>query len=163
MEIDRIDRSILMVLQKNNRIPNVDLAEQVGLSPPACLKRVKRLREAGVIIGDVSIINPELVGNRITFVVSIEMDSDRGDVYKSFRQSILKYPEVTQCYQISGSYDFLLIVQVESIPVYERFIEGSLRRDLNIRKFHTSISLRTVKFTTEVALSTPSCGLDKLF
>lgn len=124
---------------------------------------MKRLREAGVIIGDVSIINPELVGNRITFVVSIEMDSDRGDVYKSFRQSILKYPEVTQCYQISGSYDFLLIVQVESIPAYERFIEGSLRRDLNIRKFHTSISLRTVKFTTEVDLSTPSCGLDKLF
>ncbi len=163
MEIDRIDRSILMVLQKNNRIPNVDLAEQVGLSPPACLKRVKRLREAGVIIGDVSIINPELVGNRITFVVSIEMNSDRGDVYKSFRQSILKYQEVTQCYQISGSYDFLLVVQVGSLPAYERFIEGSLRRDLNIRKFHTSISLRTVKFTTEVDLNTPSCGLDKLF
>ncbi|MGF1688035.1 Lrp/AsnC family transcriptional regulator [Photobacterium japonica] len=153
MDIDRIDRNILMLLQKNNRIPNVDLAEEVGLSPPACLKRVKRLREGGAIIGDVSLVNPELAGNIITFVVSIEMDSDRGDVYRNFRTSILKYPVVTQCYQISGSYDFLLIVRVRDIPEYERFIEGSLRNDLNIRKFHTSISLRTVKFSTEVDLT----------
>ncbi|MGF1701176.1 Lrp/AsnC family transcriptional regulator [Photobacterium makurazakiensis] len=152
MNIDRIDRNILMVLQKNNRIPNVDLADEVGLSPPACLKRVKRLREEGAIIGDVSLVNPELVGNIITFIVSIEMDSDRGDIYHSFRSSILKYPEVTQCYQISGSYDFLLIIQVKGIPEYESFIENSLRKDLNIRKFHTSLSLRTVKFTTEVSL-----------
>ncbi|PSU34184.1 Lrp/AsnC family transcriptional regulator [Photobacterium lutimaris] len=153
MDLDRIDRKILMILQKNNRIANVDLAEEVGLSPPACLKRVKRLRQEGAIIGDVSLINPELIGNMMTFVVSIEMDSDRGDVYHSFRRSILKYPEVSQCYQISGSYDFLLIVQVRGIAEYENFIEGSLRKDLNIRKFHTSISLRTVKFTTEVNLS----------
>ncbi|MGR5062374.1 Lrp/AsnC family transcriptional regulator [Photobacterium sp. DNB22_13_2] len=153
MDIDRIDRKILMILQKNNRIPNVDLAEVVGLSPPACLKRVKRLREGGVITGDVSLVNPALVGNIMTFVVSIEMDSDRGDVYRSFRTSIMKYPEVTQCYQISGSYDFLLIVHVRDIPEYENFIEGSLRKDLNIRKFHTSISLRTVKFSTELNLS----------
>ncbi|MGF1681473.1 Lrp/AsnC family transcriptional regulator [Photobacterium minamisatsumaniensis] len=152
MNIDRIDRNILMVLQKNNRIPNVELADEVGLSPPACLKRVKRLREEGAIIGDVSLVNPELVGNIITFIVSIEMDSDRGDIYHSFRSSILKYPEVTQCYQISGSYDFLLIIQVTGIPEYENFIENSLRKDLNIRKFHTSLSLRTVKFTTEVNL-----------
>ncbi|MGR5149516.1 Lrp/AsnC family transcriptional regulator [Photobacterium alginatilyticum] len=152
MDIDRIDRQILMSLQKNNRMANVDLAEEVGLSPPACLKRVKRLREGGAIIGDVSLVNPELVGNMMTFVVSIEMDSDRGDVYRSFRSSIMKYPEVTQCYQISGSYDFLLIVRVHDIQAYEDFIEGSLRKDLNIRKFHTSISLRTVKFSTEVNL-----------
>ncbi|MCG7584859.1 Lrp/AsnC family transcriptional regulator [Photobacterium sp. OFAV2-7] len=152
MDIDRIDRKILMSLQKNNRVANVDLAEEVGLSPPACLKRVKRLREGGAIIGDVSLVNPELVGNMMTFVVSIEMDSDRGDVYRSFRSSIMKYPEVTQCYQISGSYDFLLIVRVHDIQAYEDFIEGSLRKDLNIRKFHTSISLRTVKFSTEVNL-----------
>ena len=163
MDLDRIDRHILMTLQKNNRIPNVELAELVGLSPPACLKRVKRLREEGVILSDVSIINTEVVGKLITFIVSIEMDSDRGDVYKSFRRSILTYSEVQQCCQISGSYDFLLIVQVESIPAYERFIEGSLRKDLNIRKFHTSISLKTVKYTTEVDLTLKDGKEDTLF
>lgn len=150
MQIDRIDRKILMSLQKDNKVSNVELAEEVGLSPPACLKRVKRLREDNIIVGDVSIINPELAGNMMTFIVSIEMESDRGDVYQRFRTSIMKYTQVTQCYQISGSYDFLLIVRVPDVAGYESFIEGSLRNDLNIRKFHTSISLRTIKFTTEV-------------
>ena len=85
MEIDRLDRKILAVLQTNNRIANVDLAEEVGLSPPACLKRVKRLREGKVIVRDVSIVNPSLAGNKLTLIVSIEMERDRGDIYSQFR------------------------------------------------------------------------------
>ncbi|EGA65031.1 Lrp/AsnC family transcriptional regulator [Vibrio brasiliensis] len=152
MEIDRLDRKILAVLQTNNRIANVDLAEEVGLSPPACLKRVKRLREGKVIVGDVSIINPVLAGNKMTLIVSIEMERDRGDIYSIFRQSIEKAPEVTQCYQITGGYDFMLIVSVPDIQAYERFIERVLHQDRNIRKFHTSVSTKTVKFSTQVNL-----------
>ncbi|CAM2967622.1 Lrp/AsnC family transcriptional regulator [Vibrio tubiashii] len=150
MEIDRIDRKILSVLQKNNRIANVELAEEVGLSPPACLKRVKRLRAGKVIVGDVSIINPSLAGNKMTLIVSVEMERDRGDIYSVFRQSIEKAPEVTQCYQITGGYDFMLIVSVADIQAYERFIERVLHQDRNIRKFHTSVSTKTVKFSTQV-------------
>tara|TARA_Y100001956_G_scaffold77426_1_gene87749 strand:+ start:710 stop:1186 length:477 start_codon:yes stop_codon:yes gene_type:complete len=152
MEIDRLDRKILAVLQTNNRIANVDLAEEVGLSPPACLKRVKRLREGKVIVGDVSIINPVLAGNKMTLIVSIEMERDRGDIYSIFRQSVEKAPEVTQCYQITGGYDFMLIVSVPDIQAYERFIERVLHQDRNIRKFHTSVSTKTVKFSTQVNL-----------
>lgn len=152
MEIDRLDRKILAVLQTNNRIANVDLAEEVGLSPPACLKRVKRLREGKVIVEDVSIINPVLAGNKMTLIVSIEMERDRGDIYSIFRQSIEKAPEVTQCYQITGGYDFMLIVSVPDIQAYERFIERVLHQDRNIRKFHTSVSTKTVKFSTQVNL-----------
>tara|TARA_R110002153_G_scaffold10418_3_gene41223 strand:- start:51076 stop:51540 length:465 start_codon:yes stop_codon:yes gene_type:complete len=152
MKVDRIDRGILVALQRNNRIPNIELAELVGLSPPACLKRVKRLREEGVIVGDVSIINPELAGNTMTLIVSVEMERDRADIYQVFRKSILKAPEVTQSYQISGSYDFMLVVTVKDIQSYEHFVERVLHTDLNIRKFHTSVSLRTVKFSTEIEL-----------
>jgi len=152
MKIDRIDKKILVALQKNNRIPNIELAELVGLSPPACLKRVKRLREQGVIVGDVSIINPELAGNTMTLIVSVEMERDRSDIYQVFRKSILKAPEVTQCYQISGSYDFMLLIVVKDIRCYERFVERVFHTDLNIRKFHTSVSLRTVKLSTEIKL-----------
>lgn len=152
MIIDRIDRSILVALQRNNRIPNLELAELVGLSPPACFKRVKRLRKEGVIVGDVSIINPELAGNTMTLIVSVEMERDRADIYQVFRKSILNAPEVTQCYQISGSYDFMLVVTVKDIQGYEHFVERVLHKDLNIRKFHTSVSLRTVKFSTEIEL-----------
>ncbi|MGD8233719.1 Lrp/AsnC family transcriptional regulator [Vibrio sp. TRT 1302] len=152
MEIDRLDRKILAVLQTNNRIANVDLAEEVGLSPPACLKRVKRLREGKVIVRDVSIVNPSLAGNKLTLIVSIEMERDRGDIYSQFRQSIERAPEVTQCYQITGGYDFMLIVSVRDIQAYEQFIERVLHQDRNIRKFHTSVSTKTVKYTTEVNL-----------
>ncbi len=153
MELDRIDRNILIQLQKNNRIPNVELAELVGLSAPACLKRIKRLRDSDVIIGDVSIVNPELAGKKLTFLVSVEMERDRGDIYQNFRQSITKAPEVTQCYQISGNYDFMLIIIVKDIQAYEHFVERVLHTDLNIRKFHTSISLRTIKFSTEIQIT----------
>lgn len=153
MKTDRIDKKILIILQKNNRIPNLELAELVGLSPPACLKRVKRLREEGIIVGDVSIINPELAGNAMTLIVSVEMERDRADIYQVFRKSILEAPEVTQCYQISGNYDFMLVVKVKDIQGYEHFVERVLHTDLNIRKFHSSVSLRTVKFSTEIELT----------
>jgi Lrp/AsnC family leucine-responsive transcriptional regulator len=152
MKIVRVDRKILIALQRNNRIPNLELAELVRLSPPACLKRVKRLREEGVIIGDVSIINPKLVGSTMTLIVSVEMERDRADIYQVFRKSILKAPEVTQSYQISGSYDFMLVVTVKDIQGYEQFVERVIRTDLNIRKFHTSVSLWKVKFSTEIEL-----------
>ncbi len=150
MELDRIDRSILAILQKNNRIANVDLAEEVGLSAPACFKRVKRLREEKVIVGDVSLINPALAGNKMTLIVSVEMERDRGDIYSVFRNSVEQAPEVTQCYQITGGYDFLIVLSVPDIQTYERFIERVLHQDKNIRKFHTSVSTKTVKFSTEV-------------
>lgn len=152
MEIDRIDRAILLRLQKNNRIKNIELAEEVGLSAPACLKRVKRLRESGVITNDVAIIDPLLAGNKMTIIVSIEMERDRVDIYDKFKKSILEQDEVTQCYQISGHYDFMLIICVQDIQAYEVFVERVFHTDLNIRKFYTSISLRTVKHSTAIEL-----------
>lgn len=152
MDIDKIDRAILMSLQNNNRIPNIELAEKVALSAPACLKRVKRLRESGVIVSDVSIIDGQLAGNKMTLIVSIEMERDRADIYHKFKQSILQVDEVTQCYQITGSYDFMLIVCVEDMQVYETFVDRVLHTDLNIRKFHTAVALRTVKHNTAIKL-----------
>ncbi|CAH0540731.1 Lrp/AsnC family transcriptional regulator [Vibrio marisflavi] len=153
MQLDRLDIAILKHLQKNNRIANNELADKVGLSAPACLKRVKRLREENIIVGDVSILNPELAGNTMTLIVSVEMERDRADLYQRFRQSMAEASQVTQCYQVSGNYDFLLIVCVKDIQGYEHFVERVLHTQLNIRKFHTSVSLRTVKFSTEIELS----------
>lgn len=152
MDIDRIDKRILVALQQDNRIANVDLAERVGLSPPACLKRVKRLRDEKVIARDVAILDPALAGVKMTMIVSVEMERDRRDIYQTFRTSILKAPEVTQCYQTSGSYDFVLIVNVTDIKAYEAFVERVLHTDLNIRKFHTSVAMRQVKFETAIGL-----------
>ncbi|CAM3778492.1 Lrp/AsnC family transcriptional regulator [Parendozoicomonas haliclonae] len=152
MQLDRIDRKILTLLQANNRIPNVELAAEVGLSPPACLKRVKQLRESGVIAQDVALVDSELSGNKMTMLVSVEMERDRRDIYKQFQKSIHAAPEVTQCYQTTGSYDFTLVVCVKDILAYEAFIERVLRADPNIRKFHSSVSIRRIKYSTAIDL-----------
>lgn len=153
MELDKIDQKILAILQRNNRIANVELAEDVGLSPPACHKRVKRLRDDSIIIGDVSIVNPELSGNKLTLLVSVEMERDRKDVYDAFKRVVSKAPEVRHCYQITGSYDFMMVVTVPDVQAYESFVDRVLHTEANIRKFQTSVSLRTVKSTTEIHLS----------
>ncbi len=150
MSLDRIDRRILTVLQENNRLTNVELAEQVGLSPPTCLKRVRQLRESGVIIGDVSLVNPELSGNKMTMLVSVEMERDRKDIYARFQNSINRAPEVIECYQTTGSYDFVLIVCIRDIQAYEAFLERVLRADPNIRKFQSSVSIRRIKYSTAI-------------
>jgi Lrp/AsnC family leucine-responsive transcriptional regulator len=112
MEIDNLDRKILTILQRNNRIANIDLAEEVGLSPPACHKRVKQLRNNHIIIGDVSLVNPELTGNKLTLLVSVEMERDRKEIYDDFKRSISNSTEVRHSYQITGSYHFMMIVIV---------------------------------------------------
>lgn len=153
MELDKMDRKILAILQRNNRIANVELAEEVGLSPPACHKRVKRLRDENVIVGDVSLVNPELTGNKLTLLVSVEMERDRKDMYDAFKRVISKAPEVRHCYQITGNYDFMMVVTVPDIQAYESFVDRVLHTEANIRKFQTSVSLRTVKSSTEIHLS----------
>lgn len=152
MELDNIDRKILAILQRNNRLANVDLAEEVGLSPPACHKRVKRLRDENIIVGDVSLVNPELTGNKLTLLVSVEMERDRKEVYDGFKRVVNQSPEVKHCYQITGNYDFVMIVVVRDMQVFEEFVSRVLHTDANIRKFQTSVSLRTVKTTTEIPL-----------
>lgn len=148
MKLDNIDLKILKQLQEDCRQPNVDLAEEVGLSPPACLKRLKRLRESGVIHKEVALLDAKLAGNGLNLVVSVEMERDRADIYRQFSAAVQAAPEVMECYQVSGETDFVLIVSVADVEAYERFIDRVLHSDPNIRKFHTAISIRRVKYTT---------------
>ncbi|MBY4678437.1 Lrp/AsnC family transcriptional regulator [Marinobacterium arenosum] len=152
MELDNIDRRILRLLQRDNRLTNVALAELIGLSPPACLKRVKLLRQQGVIDREVAILNPKLAGLAITMIVEVEMERDRPDLYQRFSREIQQAPEVTQSYQVTGEVDFVLIVSVDSMESFQQFVERVLYAEPNIRKFRTLISMKRDKFTTELPL-----------
>ncbi len=150
--MDRIDKKILNLLQKDNRISNQKLAEKVGLSAPACLKRVKKLRESGVIMADVSIVSPQVVGHLINVIVEVEMDRDTLDVYDSFNRQMSACPEVTQCYQVTGEVDFVLVVLVPDMQTYEAFARRELASNSYLRKFRSLISLRREKFRTAIEL-----------
>ena len=152
VELDRIDRHILNQLQKDNRISNQALAEQVGLSPPACLRRVRKLRDDGVIMADVSLINPRVAGRFINIIVEVEMIRDQLDMYDAFKRKMDTAVEVTQCYQVTGEVDFLLVLMVEDMEAYESFTRNYLSTEPNLRKFRTLISLRRDKFSTALPL-----------
>ncbi|RDE22911.1 Lrp/AsnC family transcriptional regulator [Motiliproteus coralliicola] len=154
MDFDRIDRRILDQLQRDNRISNQDLAERVGLSPPACLRRVRKLRQSGVILSDVALLDPIKLGQLFNIIVEVEMLRDQLDVYDAFVRKMQAAPEVSQCYQVTGEIDFILVVQVPDMQAYEAFSRRDLSSDPLLSKFRSRISLRREKFDTTVAIAT---------
>lgn len=153
LELDRKDRSILRALQKNARISNLELAEQVGLSPTPCLRRVKRLEELGVIDRHVTILNPEKLGLGLTAYIGISMDRHTPDRFDDFEQAIKTFPEILECSIVTGQdADFLLKVMVTDMQHYERFLLGKLARLTGVTGVHSSFVMRKLVNTTELPL-----------
>ena len=152
LTLDPIDRKILAILQRDNQITNLALAERVGLSPPPCLRRVRRLRELGVIEKDVALIDPIKVGQSIIAFVGVELDRQREDVLTSFERKIASEPTVQQCYFVSGEIDYLLVVTCPDMESYNAFARRVLANEHNIRRFRTSFCLSRVKYDTAIPL-----------
>jgi Lrp/AsnC family leucine-responsive transcriptional regulator len=151
-DLDAIDRRILDVLQDDNQITNLALAERIGLSPPACLKRVRRLRAEKIIVKDVSVLDPESVGRSIVAFVGVELDRQREDVLAAFERKIASEAEVQQCYFVSGEIDYWLTVVCRDMDSYNAFARRVLANEHNIKRFRTSFSLSRVKYETRIPL-----------
>jgi Lrp/AsnC family leucine-responsive transcriptional regulator len=151
-ELDAIDRRILDVLQDDNQITNLALADKVGLSPPACLKRVRRLRAERIIVKDVAVLDPDSVGRSIVAFVGVELDRQREDVLAAFERKIASEAEVQQCYFVSGEVDYLLTVVCRDMDSYNAFARRVLANEHNIKRFRTSFSLSRVKYETRIPL-----------
>jgi len=152
VELDAIDRKILTLLQEDNQITNLALADRVGLSPPPCLRRVRRLRELGVIERDVALVDPIKVGQGIIAFVGVELDRQREDVLTSFERKISAEPQVQQCYFVSGEIDYLLLVTCPNMDSYNAFARRVLANEHNIKRFRTSFCLSRVKYATAIPL-----------
>jgi len=150
--LDAIDRKILEALQDDSRLTNLELAARVGLSPPPCLRRVRRLREAGVIARDVSLVDPAKVGQTVIAFVGVELDRQREDVLASFERKIAAEPQVQQCYFVSGETDYLLVVTCRDMDDYNQFARRVLANEHNIKRFRTSFNLSRIKYETRIPL-----------
>ncbi|WP_104205263.1 Lrp/AsnC family transcriptional regulator [Billgrantia saliphila] len=150
--MDRLDLRILDQLQQDASLTNQALAERVGLSPSACLKRVRRLRESGVIQREVAILAPEALGASLHMVVEVTMVRDDRTLYRRFTQRMEAAPEVMQCYQVTGEVDFVLIVSVADMESYDRFCDNVLDAGQDVHKFRTLISRKRTKFQTRLPL-----------
>ena len=119
--MDEVDRSILAVLETRGRISNAELAAEVGLSPSPCLRRVRRLEEAGVIRGYRALIDPAAVGRGLRVFAGVRLiRHTRADVV-AFEQEVMGLAEVVACHHITGNFDYLLQVEVADLPAYENF------------------------------------------
>lgn len=153
IKLDRIDKNILHLMQKNGRISNLELADKVGLSPTPCSRRVKRLEESGLIDQHVTLLNKEALGLNLTAIISISMDRHTPDRFESFESSVSEMPEVIECSIVTGqSADFLLKVVVKDMRHYEQFLLGQLTKLVGVTGVHSSFVLREVISKTALPL-----------
>jgi Lrp/AsnC family leucine-responsive transcriptional regulator len=150
--LDAIDRKILSLLQRDGRMSLSDLAEAVGLSPSPCLRRVRLLEKAGVIARYVAMLDQQAVGLPVSVFVSIKLESQREEALDKFGKAIGRWPEVLECYLMTGPRDYLLRVVVADLAAYERFIKEKLTRLPGIASIESSFALEQVKYTNSLPL-----------
>ncbi|MCZ4282743.1 Lrp/AsnC family transcriptional regulator [Kiloniella laminariae] len=149
MEIDGFDRSILRCLQQSTRFTSEQIAEKVGLSATACQRRIKRLRDTGAIEREVAVLSPGAVGNQLTLLVQIVVKRGRSDVIDAFKRDMQALPEVQQCYYVTGSFDFIMIVTASDITEYEHFTRRAFFDNPCIQEFTTTVVMERVKVGLE--------------
>ena len=120
-DLDHIDRQILRVLARDGRISNLALAEQVGLSPSACLRRVGALERGGVITGYRAVLSPDKTGIGFVAYVTVGLSQHTKAAQKAFEQAISRSPEVRECHNITGSVEYLLRVEAADLAAYKHF------------------------------------------
>jgi Lrp/AsnC family leucine-responsive transcriptional regulator len=150
--LDSIDRKILATLQRDGRMSLADLAQQVGLSPSPCLRRVRMLEDAGVISRYVAMVDQQAVGLPVSVFVSIKLESQREEALTKFGKSIERWPEVLECYLMTGPRDYLLRVVVADLAAYERFLKQKLTRLSGIASIESSFALEQVKYTNSLPI-----------
>ena len=150
--LDEIDRRILNALQLDATQNNNQLAAAVHVSPPTCLRRVKRLTENGVIARHVALLAPELVGARLTALVEITLDVQAAERMEEFEQHVAAEAAVLQCYRVSPGPDFVLVVQVADMPAYHALAHRLFAAQVNVRNVKTYFSTFRSKFETRIVL-----------
>jgi DNA-binding Lrp family transcriptional regulator len=149
---DEIDRRILMALQENARITNVELAESVGISPSPCWRRVRELEQKGVISSYVTLIDPASIGLPVSVFVQVTLERQVETALEEFEGVVADWPEVMECYLMTGDADYLLRVVVADLAAYHRFLVDHLTRVPGVASIKSSFALKQVKYRTALPL-----------
>ncbi|MER9518858.1 Lrp/AsnC family transcriptional regulator [Mesorhizobium sp. M0243] len=140
------------MLQKNRRLSVAELAKLVDSSAVSCMRRVNKLRSTGVIVADISLVDSKALRRSLTVVVTVELDRKRPNFADHFKRSMRAAREVNQCYMVTGDADFVLILTVENLEVFDVFARTKLFADPNVRKFKSMITLDCVKMEPRIAV-----------
>ena len=138
-DLDAKDRRLLDLLQRDARQSLETMAGEVGLSAPAVQRRIKRLREAGVIVAEVALVDPAAVGLPMTFIVIVELERERAEQIDAFRRKVTAEPQVQQGYYVTGEGDFVVVAVARDMDDFEALTRRLFFDDPNVRRFRTSV------------------------
>jgi DNA-binding Lrp family transcriptional regulator len=152
-KLDAADKRILSVLQTEGKLTNVDLAARVGLSPSPCLARVKAMEQAGVIGAYVALLDPAAVGIGLSAFIQVTLERQSESALKTFEARMAGFPEVMECYLMTGDSDYLLRVVVPDVQALEHFIVRELSTIPGMANIRSSFALKQVKYKTALPLN----------
>ena len=144
-KLDKIDLKILNELQMNGAITNVKLANKLKISPPSCLRRVKSLEQKNLILGYNAIVNPELLGYKVTVFAYVGLESQAENDLKTFESYISNFPEVRECHMLVGEVDFLLKIVAKDWDDFQFFLTKNLTQAPKVSNVKTSLNIMSVK------------------
>jgi len=142
--LDRFDRALLDLVQRDNQTPARALAEQVGLSESAVLRRLRRLRQDGVIAADIAVVHPATIGLPLTVHVLVSLDREGAKELDAFTRKIRRRSEVRQAWYVTGEADFVLLLQLAGMEAYDAFAREVFHDDPNVKAFRTIVAMREV-------------------
>ncbi|HEY8024906.1 MAG TPA: Lrp/AsnC family transcriptional regulator [Burkholderiaceae bacterium] len=151
-ELDDLDRRILNLLQDDASLSNLELAARVHASAPTCLRRVKRLTDAGIIARQVALLAPDKLGPTLTAIVEITLDHQGAEKQAEFEALVAGEVTILQCYRVSPGPDFVLIVQVADMPAYHALAHRVFAGHANVRNVRSFFSIHRSKFETRVVM-----------
>jgi Lrp/AsnC family transcriptional regulator, leucine-responsive regulatory protein len=143
--IDALDRRILERYQSDTRLAAAVIGEDVGLSAAAVQRRIKRMREVGIIAGEIAQIDPKAVGLPLTVVVHVDIERETTQLIDAFKNAMLAHSEVQQCWYTAGLTDFILVIRTADMAAYEIFTQEALLCNSNVAKFTSYVVLAEVK------------------
>ena len=153
IQIDRTDRRILAQIQKDASLTNQQLAEKVGLSPSPCLRRVRALEDAGIIMRTVTVLDHKKLGLSLTAIILIGMDRHTPERFSAFEEQVCEYPEILECYLVTGhDADYMLKVVVPDMDHYHHFLLNRITRIQGVSGVHSSFVLKRVIDSTALPL-----------
>lgn len=150
--LDKLDRQILNILQTDATVPLKTLAERVNSSVATCQRRVQNLHRQGIIIKEVVMVNPAAVGRNLSVFVLVGMEKQSPALQDAFVRSMDKEADVMSCYEISGDFDYILLVHVRDMADYHHFTRRALTAENNVRSFKSQFVMNFNKVETKISL-----------
>lgn len=155
IELDKLDRRILAMLQKDARRSAELVGAEVGLSASAVQRRIARLREEGVIAAEVAVVDPKRVGRPLNLIVEIEVERERPELVASLKQWIAAEAMIQEAWYVTGAGDYVLIVVARDVDDFEALMQRLVAENANVRRYHTRVALGTIKRSLLVPMDPP--------